>query len=52
LFILAENIRERGDIPVKLSVVGANKSGIWRREKIRMTDHEMDDVAFLTGAKK
>lgn len=48
-FILAENIRERVNIPVKLSVVGSTKSGIWRRERIRMTDQEMDDVAFLTG---
>jgi hypothetical protein len=47
--ILAENIHERGDIPVKLSVVGSGKSGIWRRERIRMTDQELDDVAFLTG---
>jgi hypothetical protein len=38
-----------GDTPVKLSVVGPAKSGIWRRERIRMTDQEMDDVAFLTG---
>jgi len=34
---------------VKLSVVGSGKSGIWRRERIRMTDQELDDVAFLTG---
>lgn len=39
-----------GDTPVKVSVVGPSKSGIWRRERIRMTDQEMDDVAFLTGS--
>lgn len=47
--ILAESNREKGDTPIKLSVVGPAKSGIWRRERIRMTDQEMDDVAFLTG---
>jgi hypothetical protein len=35
---------------VKLSVVGPGKSGIWRRERIRMTEQELDDVAFLTGS--
>lgn len=48
-YILADNSRDKGDTPVKLSVVGPAKSGIWRRERIRMTDQEMDDVAFLTG---
>lgn len=36
----------------KVQVVGPagnNPAGIWRRERIRMTDNEMDDVAFLTG---
>jgi hypothetical protein len=36
---------------VKLQVVGPGKSGIWRRERIRMTEQELDDVAFLTGWK-
>lgn len=35
---------------MKLSVVGPGKSGIWRRERIRMTEQELDDVAFLTGS--
>jgi hypothetical protein len=35
---------------VKLSVVGPGKSGVWRRERIRMTEQELDDVAFLTGS--
>lgn len=38
---------------VKLTVVGPDRSGcssIWRREKIRTTHHELDDVAFLTGS--
>lgn len=48
--------RERGlldsrDTPVKLSVVGPSKGGIWRRERIRMNEGELDDVAFLTGRK-
>ena len=49
---MAGNERERGpDTPVKLSVVGPSKgnSGIWRRERIRMNEGELDDVAFLTG---
>ena len=34
----------------KVQVVGPNNSsGIWRRERIRMTEAELDDVAFLTG---
>lgn len=51
---MAGNERERGpDTPVKLSVVGPSKgnSGIWRRERIRMNEGELDDVAFLTGRK-
>lgn len=51
---MAGNDRERGpDTPVKLSVVGPSKgnSGIWRRERIRMNEGELDDVAFLTGRK-
>lgn len=50
--MLAGSQRDRGGspvAPVKVTVVGPNKSGIWRRERIRMTDQELDDVAFLTG---
>jgi hypothetical protein len=42
------------ETPVKLNVVGPDQRGcgsLWRREKIRRaTDHELDDVAFLTGS--
>jgi hypothetical protein len=47
---LAGNQRQGG--PVKVSVVGSGgpgKSGIWRRERIGMTEPDLDDVAFLTG---
>jgi len=39
--------------PVKVSVVGGGQGGsrIWRRERIEMTEPELDDVAFLTGIK-
>lgn len=48
--MLEEGNRERGDTPVKVSVVGPGKSGIWRRERIRINEQELDDVAFLTGS--
>lgn len=34
-----------------MSVVGGSQSGskIWRRERIEMTDPDLDDVAFLSG---
>lgn len=37
--------------PVKVSVVGGGQGGskIWRRERIEMTDPDLDDVAFLSG---
>lgn len=52
---MAGNRRHGG--PVKVSVVGGGGggsgsqrgSGIWRRERIEMTEPELDDVAFLTG---
>lgn len=37
-----------------MSVVGGGGqrgSGIWRRERIEMTEPDLDDVAFLTGIK-
>lgn len=46
--ILAGNQR---NVPVKVSIVGGGQSGskIWRRERIEMTDPDLDDVAFLSG---
>lgn len=46
--ILAGNQRSG---PVKVSVVGGGQGGskIWRRERIEMTDPDLDDVAFLSG---
>lgn len=46
--ILAGNQRSG---PVKVSVVGGGQAGshIWRRERIEMTDPDLDDVAFLSG---
>lgn len=34
-----------------MSVVGGGQGGskIWRRERIEMTDPDLDDVAFLSG---
>lgn len=46
--ILAGNQRSG---PVKVSIVGGGQGGskIWRRERIEMTDPDLDDVAFLSG---
>lgn len=46
--ILAGNQRSG---PFKVSVVGGSQSGskIWRRERIEMTDPDLDQVAFLSG---
>lgn len=37
--------------PVKVSVVGGGQRGskVWRRERIDMTEADLDDVAFLSG---
>lgn len=37
--------------PVKVSVVGGGQGGtkVWRRERIEMTEPDLDDVAFLSG---
>lgn len=46
--MLGDDSRERGDTtPVKQSFSGP---GNWRHKRIRTTDHELDDVAFLTGS--
>lgn len=47
---MAGNQRQGG--PVKVSVVGSGGPGnsrVWRRERIGMTEPDLDDVAFLTG---
>lgn len=38
-------------VPFKVTVVGGGHRGskVWRRERIDMTDPELDDVAFLSG---
>jgi hypothetical protein len=41
------------ETPVKLNVIGPERGcgRIWNRDKVRRaTDHELDDVAFLTGS--
>lgn len=37
--------------PFKVTVVGGGQRGsrVWRRERVDMTDPELDDVAFLSG---
>lgn len=52
--IIAENVlagNQRGG-PVKVSVVGGGQGGtkVWRRERIEMTEADLDDVAFLSGS--
>lgn len=48
--VLAGDQRRSG--PVKVSVVGGGQRGskVWRRERIDMTEADLDDVAFLSGA--
>lgn len=50
--VLAGDQRRSG--PVKVSVVGGGQRGskVWRRERIDMTEADLDDVAFLSGAHK